>query len=105
MLTLALLLQAAAVPGEGADKLAAVRACPSGPGADGEVVVCARPVDRRLHPLSPPPGAEKHLDPSTFRIPGVGTAHLHAIQSALPGAEGQGVAATLTIPFGKRKQH
>lgn len=102
MLMLALLVQAAPLP-DGTDRLsAAPRACPSGPSADGDVVVCARPIDRRLHPLPPLPEA-KHIDPATFRLPGIGTAHLHTIHSALPGAEGNGVAVTLTVPFGKPK--
>ncbi len=102
MLTLALLVQAAAPP-VGTERLSvASRACPSGPSADGDVVVCARPIDRRLHPL-PPLAEAKHIDPTTFRLPGIGTAHLHAIHSALPGGEGNGVAVTLTIPFGKPK--
>ena len=101
MLMLALLAQATAAP-EGADRLSvAPRACPAGPSADGEVVVCGRPNDQRLRPLPALPET-KHVDPATFRLAG-GTVNLHAIHTALPGAEEQGVAATLTVPFGKPK--
>lgn len=96
------LLSQAATP-DGTERLSvAPRACPSGPSVDGEVVVCGRPSDQRLHPLPSLPEA-KRIDPATFRLPGIGTAHLHAIHSALPGAEGNGVAVTLTVPLGKPK--
>ena len=99
MLMLALLAQA--TPPDGTERLSvAPRTCPSGPSTDGEVVVCARPDDQRLRPL-PPLAEVRHIDPATFRLPGIGTAHLHTIHSSLPGAEGNGVAATLTVPFGK----
>ena len=100
---LMLALSAQVTPPDGTERLSvAPRACPSGPSADGDVVVCARPIDRRLHPL-PPLAQAKHVEPATFRLPGIGTAHLHAIHSALPGGEGNGFTVTLTVPFGNPK--
>ena len=102
LLTLALLVQATATP-VGTERLSVVpRACPCGPSVDGEVVVCGHPSDQRLHPLPPLPDA-RHIEPTTLHLPGIGTARLHAIHTALPGAEGNGVAVTLTVPFGKPK--
>ena len=103
-LALTLLALQSVPPPDGSDRLS-VRppACPAGPSADGTIVVCGRRTDQRLHPLPPPPGTE-HRDPATFRLPGGGTAHVHAFQSELPGAVGQGAAVTLTVPFGRKKR-
>ena len=100
---MALLLQVTAAP-DGGDRLAVTRpACPSGPNADGDVVVCARPIDRRLHPLPTLP-VRRAVDPSTFRLAGGADLHLHAIRTELPGAVGEGAAVTLTVPFGRGKK-
>ncbi len=100
MLTLALIIvQVAPAPTDGAERLlSSSSACPAGPSADGTIVVCGRPNDQRLHPLPRLPDA-KPFDPAVFRLPGIGTARVHAIQSELPGAVGQGVAVTLSVPF------
>ncbi|WP_332800790.1 hypothetical protein [Sphingomonas sp. PB2P12] len=106
MAILALLLQSAAgspVPRE-LHKLAPRVALPcpvTGPGED--IVVCARPTDQRLIPLAEPIRPLRG-DPLSFRLPGGGTGNVHAIQTALPGANGQGAAVTLRIPFGKGKR-
>lgn len=63
----------------GAERLSAVpRACPAGPSADGTIVVCGRLNDQRLHPLPRLPDAGP-FDPAGFRLPGIGTARVHAI--------------------------
>ena len=105
MLSLTLLaVQVDPVPVMGAERLSArPRACPSGPSADGTIVVCGRPSDQRLHPLPRLPET-KPFDPAGFRLPGGGMARVHAIQSELPGAVGQGVAVTLSVPFGRGKK-
>lgn len=104
MLAGLLLLQAVAGPPAAIDLRAAIhRPCPPQE-ADGEVVVCARRnEDQRLAKLPERAGPEP-LDPLSFRLPGGGKGNVHAIQTELPGAIGQGAAVTLTIPFGKRKK-
>lgn len=105
MLVVALLVvQTDPAPADGVERLSvSVRACPAGPSADGTIVVCGRLTDQRLHPLPRLPDT-KPFDPAGFRLPGGGTGRIHAIQSELPGAVGQGVAVTLTVPFGRAKK-
>jgi hypothetical protein len=71
---------------------------------DGEIVVCARPIEsQRLTRLrddvvAAPP------DPLSFRVPGGGTGRFHAIQSNVGGFTGPGVAITVRIPLGRKKK-
>ena len=101
---LLMLLQAVAGPPAPVDRRALVhRPCPTEQ-TEGEVVVCARrEAGQRLGELSGPPEPPP-LDPLSFRLPGGGKGNVHAIQTELPGAIGQGAAVTLTIPFGKRRK-
>ena len=39
-----------------------------------------------------------------FRLPGIGTGRVRAIQSNVGGFTGQGAAVTVTIPLGKKKR-
>ena len=100
---LALLIQTVAVPRELRKPTPRIALpCPvTRPGED--IVVCARPTDQRLVPLAEPMRPPRG-DPLSFRLPGGGTGNVHAIQTALPGASGQGGAVTLRIPFGKGKR-
>ncbi|SFO25124.1 hypothetical protein SAMN05428984_2952 [Sphingomonas sp. OK281] len=77
--------------------------CPAQVDAGGEIVVCARPTDRRRATI-PEPVRSPCGDPLSFRLPGGGTGNVHAIRTELPGASGQGAAVTLKMPFGKRKR-
>lgn len=75
------------------------------PRDDGEVVVCARPGEspHRLKPLPPRPGDPPRA-PLGFRLPGGGEGRLHAVQSNLLGASGQGLAITAKIPLGRKRK-
>lgn len=102
---LALLIQAALPtdPPLRIDLLSVTQHCPDA-SAGGDVVVCGRPADRRLHPVEPP-ARPVTGPPLTLHIPGGGTANLHAIQTTQSsGAIGRGVAATLRIPLGKGRK-
>ena len=105
MRALALLLQAATTPASDIPDQLTVTARPcAGPSETGEVVVCGRrDEEQRLKPLPPLPVREQS-DPFAFRLPGVGNGRVHAIQTELPGAVGQGVAVTLSIPLGRKKR-
>lgn len=92
-------------PEPGSAISAVARPCAAGPIETGDVVVCARARDAdRLQPLPPPPlTTDRPFDPLLLRLPGVGTARLHAFQRDLPGATSQGAAVTLTVPLGGKK--
>lgn len=105
MLAAALLLAAVFGPPTPIElRKAVARPCPSATAA-GDIVVCAR------HPtetprLGKPPEAvtPPSRDPLSFRVPGDGTARIHAIQSNVGGFTGRGAAVTLGIPLGKRRR-
>lgn len=107
MLVGLLLLQAVAgppLPPELRKRVArATMPCPVQTDPNGEIVVCGRPTDQRLARVAEPTQTPRD-DPLTFRLPGGGKGNVHAIRSELPGANGQGVAVTFKIPFGKGKR-
>lgn len=99
MLFVIALVQAAARPALTQER----RCAPSGD--ENEVVVCARRGEspHRLKPLPLRPG-DSPRDPLGFVLPGGGQGRLHAVQSNLPGASGQGLAVTATIPLGRKSK-
>ena len=103
MQALLLFLQAAATstnpaPARGIDLLSlSPKPCPTD-GDPEDIVVCARRHTDRLQPLPDKPGPPD-LPPMTVRLPGGGTANLHAAGTDLPGAHGSAAVVTIKVPF------
>ena len=71
--------------------------CPTD-GDQQDIVVCARRHADRLEPLPDRPGPPD-LPPMTVRLPGGGTANLHAADTDLPGGHGSAAVVTVKVPF------
>lgn len=63
-----------------------------------DIVVCARRHTDRLGSLPDKPGPPD-LPPATVRLPGGGTANLHAADTSLPGGHGSAAVVTVKVPF------
>jgi hypothetical protein len=104
MLTVILLVQAVAGPPTPTElrPFRVLPPCPS-PEDGGEIVVCGRKgSDQRLEKL--PERYADHADrPLSFMLPGGANGNVHAFQNNLPGATSQGVAVSITLPFGRKK--
>lgn len=73
---------------------------PCRPGGD-TITVCGNPHGMRLPSLDEARWAEKPLRPD-FRLPGGGSGTVTAVQRSLPGASGDGLMVTGTIPLGRK---
>ena len=89
---------APAAPPERIDLLSlGPKPCPTD-GDQQDIIVCARRHADRLGSLPDKPGPPD-LPPMTVRLPGGGTANLHAADTDLPGAHGSAAVVTVKMPF------